>query len=121
MLKELRTQLANAINESPDTETALDYMAGLYQEAASLIDALREFQAQCKGGIGEVMIETGETDVTTSTARCYVSRPSVRVSYDRKGLDALADNDDELATVLAPYRKETAVDGSLVIRAARQG
>ena len=120
MIDELTERLTLATTAAPDTGTALDQIAGLYQEAASLIDALRTLQAECKAAIGEIMLETGETDITTSTARCYVTRPYITASYDRKGLDELAANDDELAVLLKPYRRERTVDGVLTIRTARQ-
>lgn len=120
MIDELRERLVTAARAAPDTETALDQIAGLYQETASLITALRDLQAEIKEEIGEIMLETGDTDVTTSTARLYVTRPSVRVAYDRQGLDDLCAGDDELAVLLAPYRRETHVDGTLTIRTARQ-
>ena len=121
MIDQLKERLTSATHNAPDTETALDHVAGLYQEAASLIEALKAFQGECKDAIGGIFVETGTTEAVTSTARLYVTRPSVRITYDRTGLDELCANDDELATVLEPYRRETVVDGTLVIRTGRQG
>ena len=119
MIDELRERLHLATTRAQTTEEALDHTLGLHQEAAGLIDALRAFQADCKAAIGEIFVETGQIEAEGSMARCYVTAPSVRVSYDRKGLDELAGNDDELAAVLEPYRRETNVAGTLVVRAIK--
>lgn len=113
-------ELYKRLYSATSTEEALDQAAGLYQEAASYIDALREFQGECKERLTEIFVETGVTEVETSSARCYVTRPSIRVTYDRKGLDALIEHDDDLAVLLEPYRKVTQVPGTLTIRRKRQ-
>lgn len=119
MIAELRERFNVAVHESPSAETALDHMVGLYLEAAGAVDTLKAFQADVKEAIGEVFLETGVTDVKTSAGRVYVSSPSVRVSYDRSGLDALMSASDELARILAPFRKESEVAGTLTIRGNR--
>lgn len=100
-------------------DKALDYAVGLHLEAASMIEALATFQTECKTLIGEVFVETGQTEASTSMGKVYVTKPSVRITYDSKGLDALAALDEEAAALLEPFRRETAVAGTLTIRATK--
>lgn len=116
MLKDLRARLRSAIAQPASTEGALDHAMGLYTEAASLVDAIKEFQTECKAAIGEIFVETGQTEAWGSVARCYMTAPTVRVTYDAAALDALCADDDALAALLAPYRRETVVAGALTIR-----
>lgn len=118
MLNDLRARLRSAIAQASTTEGALDHAMGLYTEAASLVDALKGFQTECKGVIGEIFVETGQTEAWGSAARCYMTAPAVRVTYDAAALDALCAADDDLAALLAPYRRETVVAGALTIRSA---
>lgn len=113
LIDDLRNRLAAA---QTNTESALDYAVGLYGEAAGSIKALEEFQQEVKLLIAEIFTETGITEARTSSGQVYISKPSVRVSWDSKGLDTLAAKDDELAGLLAPFRKVTQVAGSLVVR-----
>ncbi len=112
-LDALRDRLARA---TTDTETALDTAIGLFKEAASYVAALEEFQAACKLQLSEILAELGQTAAETPSGRCTVSRPSLVITYDRKGLDALCDTDPRLQEVLAPYRRVTERAGSLTIR-----
>lgn len=98
-----------------DTEAALD-TAAVYQEAAGRIEQLQAVQAQAKQLIGEIFAETGTTDTRTPSARVYVSKPGWTITYDAKGLDALAAADLELADLLAPFRRQTERAGVLTIR-----
>lgn len=116
MLNDLRSRLRSAIAQAASAEGALDHAMGLYTEAASLVDAIKEFQAECKETIGEIFVETGQTEARGSVARCYMTAPTVRVTYDAAALDALCAEDDDLAVLLAPYRRETVVAGALTIR-----
>ena len=100
----------------PDTEAALETAAAVYQEAAGRIEQLQAVQAQAKTLIGEIFAETGTTDTRTPSARVYVSKPGWTVTYDAKGLDALAAADLELADLLAPFRRQTERAGTLTIR-----
>jgi hypothetical protein len=112
-LDALRDRLARA---SYDTETALDTAIGLYKEAASYITALEEFQAACKLQLAEILAELGRTSAETPSGRCTVSKPSLVITYDRKGLDALCETDLRLRELLAPYRRVTERAGVLTIR-----
>lgn len=114
----LRDRLHDA-SHCGDPDKALDFAVGLHLEAASIIEALTAFQQEAKQLIAEVFTETGQTEVATSAGKAYVTRPSVRITYDPKGIDELCSLDDELAGLLAPYRRETQVAGSLTIRAAK--
>jgi hypothetical protein len=78
-------------------------------------------QADAKLLLGEIMVETGETNVTTKAGKAYVTSASRVVTYDAKGIDALAANDDELAAILEPFRRVTERAGVLTIRAPREG
>lgn len=116
--EELRDRLHDAAHcGAPDR--ALDYAVGLHIEAASIIEALTAFQGEAKALITEVFTETGQTEAATSSGRAYVTRPSVRTTYEAKGLDELCSLDDELAALLAPYRRETQIAGTLTIRPAK--
>ena len=114
---ELRTWLERARTESLSTDAALESAIAVYQGAASAIAALQAVQTEAKGLIGEIFTETGSTTVTTRAGKCYVSAPSTVVTYDAKGLDALAVNDDELAALLEPFRRVTERAGVLTVRA----
>lgn len=113
MIDDLRNRLAAA---QTSTEAALDFAIGLYGEAAGYIKALEDFQQEAKLQIAEIFTETGITEAKTRSGQVYISKPSLRVNWDSKGLDALAANDDELAGLLAPFRKETQIAGALVVR-----
>ena len=112
-LDAMRARLRGA---TPDTETALDTAIGLYKEAASYLTALLEFQADCKLQLSEILAELGETSAETPSGRCTVSRPSLVITYDRKGLDALCETDPQLQAALTPYRRVTERAGVLTIR-----
>ncbi len=118
-LTELRTWLLRARHEAASTEDALESAISIYQAAAAQIDAAQAVQADAKALITEIMTETGETNVTTRAGKAYVTSPSKIVTYDAKGIDALAALDDELAAVLEPYRKVTERAGVLTIRAPK--
>ena len=112
----LRSRVAAALNGAESTEEALDWLAGLYLEAASLIDALRAVQAEIKDEIGGIFVETGQTSAETSAARLTISSPGVSVRYDAKALDVLRQADPALAAILEPHRTESERAGTLTIR-----
>jgi hypothetical protein len=112
-LEAMRDRLLRA---TQDTEMALDTAIGLYKEAASYVVALQEFQTECKVQLSEILAELGETSAETPSGRCTVSRPSLVITYDRKGLDALCDTDPRLQEILSPYRRVTERAGALMIR-----
>ena len=118
---ELRTWLLRARHDAASTEDALESAIAIYQGAAGAITALQAVQADAKLLLGEIMVETGETNVTTKAGKAYVTSASRVVTYDAKGIDALAANDDELAAILEPFRRVTERAGVLTIRAPREG
>jgi len=121
MITELRTWLERARSDAPSTETALENAIAVYQGAAGAITALQAVQAEAKLLITEIFTETGTTEAVTKAGRCYVTSASRVVTYDAKGIDALAANDDELAAILEPFRRVTERAGTLTIRAPREG
>ena len=118
MITELRTWLER---DAPTTEAALENAIAVHQGAAGAITALQAVQADAKLRITEIMTETGTTEAVTKAGRCYVTNASRVVTYDAKGIDALAANDDELAAILEPFRRVTERAGTLTIRAPREG
>ncbi len=120
-LTDLRTWLIRARTDAASTEDALESAIAIYQAAASHIDAAQTIQADAKQLVTEIMVETGETNITTKAGKAYVTAPSKIVSYDAKGIDKLAANDDDLAAVLEPFRRVTERAGVLTIRAPREG
>lgn len=119
MIDELKDWLDAARNHTTSTEAAIESAISIYQAAASHIEAMQAIQADAKQLVTEIMTETGETNITTKAGRAYVTAASRIVTYDAKGIDALAVNDDELAAVLEPFRRVTERAGVLTIRAPR--
>lgn len=111
----LRDRVAEAAQRSPDTETALDYLAGLYLEAKSLIDALAAIQEDIKIEIAGIMAETGQMEATTSAANVKIAAPSTRRAYDLDGLAKLRQSNPAAEAMLAPYYRETISGGGLRI------
>lgn len=120
-LTELRTWLLRARHEAASTEEALESAISIYQAAAAQIDAAQAVQAAAKLLVTEIMTETAETNVVTKAGKAYVTAPSKIVTYDSKGIDKLAANDDELAAVLEPFRRVTERAGTLTIRSPKEG
>ena len=121
IITEMRTWLLRAREDAASTEDALESAIAIYQCAAGAITALQAVQADAKLLLTEIMTETGETNVTTKAGKAYVTSASRVVTYDAKGIDALAANDDELAAVLEPFRRVTERAGTLTIRAPGNG
>jgi len=114
LLDSLQDALYDAEN-AEDPEQVLDRAIGLHMHMAGLIEGLREMQGQVKDLIGDVFVELGTTEASTPSGTATVTSPHVRISYDRKGLDALCETSDEMSILLEPYRRETQVAGSLRI------
>lgn len=121
MIDELKDWLNAARNHTTSTEAAIESAIAVHQAAAAEIEAMQAIQADAKALLTEIMVETGETSITTKAGKAYVTAPSKIVTYDAKGIDALAANDDDLAAVLEPYRRVTERAGVLTIRAPREG
>lgn len=121
-----------------DTATALDRLATIYDrqllpaqavaEALSIylemgdrIAELDVIRASAKLVVADVLAEIGADRLETPAGQCYITRPTVRTSYDTRGLDKLAAERPALAGVLALYRTEREIAGSLTIRANGNG
>ena len=89
----------------------------IYLEMGARIDELDVIRATAKQVIGDVLAEIGTDKMETDAGQAYITRPSIRVSYDTKGLDRLASERPDLAGMLSLYRQEREVAGSLTIRA----
>jgi hypothetical protein len=97
---------------------AIDEAVTLYLELGSEIADLENARAAAKLVISDVIVETGLDRFEVNAGMAYVSKPSVRISYDTKGLDKLAAERPDLAGILALYRTEKEIAGTLTIRAA---
>ena len=98
-INDLRNSLESIYGLEP--QQAMERLVGIYRHAKSLQSALDEIGKEAKDRISDIMAETGQTDWNTQSGRCYVTRPSVRVTYDRKALDQLLANDPEIAEILS--------------------
>jgi hypothetical protein len=113
MIDKLTTAL-----ETPQAtaQDAVTNAMAVYSEASAVIDGYKIIQERAKRIIEEAIIETGQSAWESDFAKCYVTKPSLIVSYDSKSLDVLCQANQTLATLLAPHRKETERAGSLTIR-----
>lgn len=93
----------------------------VYLEMGDRISELDVIRASAKQVVADVLAEIGADRLETPAGQCYVSKPSVRVAYDVKGLDNLASERTDLAGVLALYRTEREIAGTLTIRANGKG
>ena len=99
-------------------EAASEAMS-VYLELGARIDELDVIRASAKQIVADILAEIGNDRLETPAGQCYVSRPSVRVSYDTRGLDKLAAERADLAGILALYRSEKEQPGTLTIRTGR--
>lgn len=100
---------------------AIDEAIGLYLVLGDEIAQLEIARVAAKQVISDVIVETGLDRFEVNAGMAYVARPSVRVAYDTKGLDKLSAERPDLAGILALYRTEKEIAGSLTIRAAGNG
>lgn len=96
---------------------AIEEAVSIYLELGAAIEAIDGARAAAKQVISEVIIETGKDRFDVNAGLAYISKPSLRIAYDAKRIDALIDIRPDLAFLLAPCRIETMVAGSLVVRA----
>lgn len=89
----------------------------IYLEMGERIAELDVIRASAKQIVTDVLAEIGAERLETPAGQCYITRPSVRVSYDTRGLDRLASERPDLGAVLGLYRSEKEVAGTLTIRA----
>ena len=90
----------------------------IYLEMGARIDELDVIRATAKQVIADVLAEIGTDKLETDAGLAYITKPSMRVSYDTKGLDRLASERPDLGGVLALYRNEKTVAGALTVRPA---
>lgn len=88
----------------------------IYLELGAQIAELDVIRASAKQIVADVLAEIGSDRLETPAGQCYVSKPSIRASYDTKGLDRLTTERPDLAGVLSLYRSEKEIAGSLAIR-----
>lgn len=96
---------------------AIEEAVSIYLELGAAIEAIDGARAAAKQVISEVIIETGKDRFDVNAGLAYISKPSLRIAYNAKSVDALIDIRPDLAELLAPCRSETMVAGSLVVRA----
>ena len=89
----------------------------VYLEMGERIAELDVIRASAKQVVNDVLAEIGADRLETPVGQCYVTRPTVRTSYDTKGLDKLSAERPDLAGILALYRQEKEIAGTLTIRA----
>lgn len=117
-----------------DTQTALEQLSTIYDrnllpaqavaeaitiylEMGERIAELDVIRASAKQVLADVLAEIGADRLETAAGVAYVTAPSIRSSYDAKGLDKLKVAMPSLALLLAPYRTEREIAGTLTIRA----
>ena len=97
-------------------EAASEAMS-IYLEMGDRIAELDVIRASAKQVIADVLTEIGGDKLETPAGVAYVTKPSLRVSYDTKGLDKLTSTRPDLAGVLSLYRTEKEIAGALTVRA----
>jgi len=114
MLALARKYLREAQTGTP--EESVNSFVEAFRAAGDVESYAKSLKDQAKAGIGEVMAETGTLRYDVQAGSAYVTKPSIRASYDTKALDALCASNADIARILAPHRKETEVAGSLTIK-----
>lgn len=102
--------------ELQPAEAAAEAMT-IYLEMGERIAELDVIRASAKQVLADVLAEIGADRLETAAGVAYVTAPSIRSSYDAKGLDKLKVAMPSLALLLAPYRTEREIAGTLTIRA----
>lgn len=115
--QEALDRLATIYGRDLKPAEALSECMSIYLELGARIDELDVIRASAKLVIGDVLAEIGADKLETDAGLAYITRPSIRVSYDTKGLDRLASERPDLGGVLALYRNEKEIAGTLTIRA----
>lgn len=109
---ELKSKL---YKDLPNTELAVENAIAIYRDASAKIDAFKEVQEAAKKLLEEIIIETGQSDWKTKAGNCKLTNSYTRVNWDSEALDSLCANDDNLARILTPHRKESEIAGTLRI------
>ena len=97
-------------------EAAAEAMT-IYLEMGERIAELDVIRASAKQVLADVLAEIGADRLETAVGVAYVTAPTIRSNYDAKGLNKLALAVPGLADVLAPYRTDREIAGTLTIRA----
>ena len=118
-LTELRQWLERARSQSPNTQAAIESAMAVFLKAAGDITALEAIQVEAKTLLGEIMIETGVSEMTTRVGKAQIGKPATIVTYDSKALDKASLLDLELAAALQPYRRITERAGTMRITGAK--
>lgn len=105
--------------ELQPAEAAAEAMT-IYLEMGERIAELDVIRASAKQVLADVMAEIGADRLETAVGVAYVTAPSIRSNYDAKGLDKLKVAMPSLALLLAPYRTEREIAGTLTIRAGNK-
>ena len=110
-------QLATIYDRELEPAEAATEAMTIYLEMGERIAELDVIRASAKQVLADVLAEIGADRLETIVGVAYVTTPSIRSSYDAKGLDKLKVAMPSLALLLAPYRTEREIAGTLSIRA----
>ena len=110
-------QLATIYDRDLQPAEAAAAAMTIYLEMGERIAELDVIRASAKQVLADVLAEIGADRLETAVGVAYVTTPSIRSSYDAKGLDKLKVAMPSLALLLAPYRTEREIAGTLTIRA----
>ena len=111
-LTEFTTQL-DALFDS--TEQAAEHYISLYGAATAEKKRWTQAAETVKERFTEIIVETGNTAWKTRAGTAKVIAPSVRAEYDTTALDELCAEDEYVAQLVLPLRKEKQVAGFLRI------
>lgn len=115
---ELTSRLADLAEWTGSPADAAHLAIDIYHRAAAHIDELKSVQTAAKAIICDLIAETGHERWSTPAGTAVLSSPSVRVSYSAKPLDVLCAANPDLAELIRPYRSETMVPGTVVVKGA---
>lgn len=110
-------QLATIYDRELEPAEAAAEAMTIYLEMGERVAELDVIRASAKQVLADVLAEIGADRLETAVGVAYVTAPSIRSSYDAKGLDKLKVAMPSLALLLAPYRTEREIAGTLTIRA----
>lgn len=114
-IEQMKQQSDDVDYSSNPTDAPTVYIR-LYKEASAYIEALQDFQKECKGRMSDWMTEMQQTSFECEDGKCGISAPSVYYTYDKRALDALFQSDDFIRRALEPHRKQVSRDGTMYIR-----
>jgi hypothetical protein len=118
-LDEALERLATITERGLRPAEAVGECAAIYVELGERQAEIEIARQTCKQIVSDVFAELGTDKLEAGGAVCYVSRPSIRIAYDTRGLDKLASERPEIGGILALYRTEREQPGVLTIRVGR--